>query len=1106
MENVVSRLNGEFAGLARLEAIRWETEFYRAHATFQTQIPEAAQCDLVVGVLRWRLGSPLPGDFPEHLPDGEAYPSGTAYELLTAIEKRKAGGELPDVFVFRYDGGPPSVRIGQSDADEIARQWAALGGFFEKWFRSSQGQFKAAFNSYGSEDDFETQLENLLRKWLSERVAGGKALLWPPTKGSPFRGLGVFGALHAPVFFGRAADIRRATDLWREAGERGTPFLLIVGASGSGKSSLGRAGLIPRLTTPGVVKNVDLWRVAALRPADSPAGPFQALAEALFERADDLPAEEAGRGAALPEIAEGDARTPADLAAVLAHADAAAIKPMLNALERIGARAGASEKSGRALRCDLVLLVDQLDELFAPSLAEATRLSFARLLAGLAGTGRVWLIATLRADLYAALLEAPALKGLKEAGATYDLAPPGAAELAEIVRAPAEAAGLTFDADPASGERLDERLLREADRPDMLPLLQLALSRLWEARESRGETIVLPFAAFDRLGGVKGIVDAAGETALAGLSEAEQSKLAPLIRLVAEVTHGAGLTARAAPFSQATPDAESKKLVEALVAARLLTLSGEGGAASLRLAHQRVLSDWARAQKIVGDSADFLRVREEIEDARRRWESVGRRNELLIPVGLPLSEAENAAKTFRDEMPAASLAFVEKSARRARLRQRLTAAAAAIFFALALASGLLGFLAHQQKLKADHAAAEARQQSKRAEAARVLAEGRRLQAETARSNAAMRLAGADQLLDSSGKAEQLRACLASTLRLSAQPAPKVSRDYFIGRWHVDQSWGSSDMDWRADGTCHSNNVFNGGLHPLDLKNDVCTWQFEPRGDERFVITYQSKLLGDNYPKKLYFKTVNPTRIHNTDMNYDAFRIICPEQELAMDRREIDRLRKLADASPGDPKAQRALAGGVDTLGEALAGRGDGNGALGQFAESLNIRRKILEGAPDNVEWRRDLALVYDRIGATHLTLDRNAEALEAFQASLAIRQKLYQADRGGFTAQHDLAQSQESVAATLMRLDKDHTRALNAYVQALRLRVGLANANLDNAQIQLELVRCLYLVSLAADKTVAIEALNKAADILARLERDQILPPEMSNWPKAVRVEIEKRR
>src|SRR5262249_36973965 len=147
----------------------------------------------------------------------------------------------------------------------------------------------------------------------------------------PFCGLAAFGSKHSPVFFGRSHDTTRAVDLWRETGNRGSPYLLVVGASGSGKSSLVRAGVIPRMTTPGVIKEVDVWRIAVRRRGDSPAGPFAALATALMQDEASLPKEEEGRGPALPEIGQGDSKTPAELAAVLHHADAAvAITPIVN--------------------------------------------------------------------------------------------------------------------------------------------------------------------------------------------------------------------------------------------------------------------------------------------------------------------------------------------------------------------------------------------------------------------------------------------------------------------------------------------------------------------------------------------------------------------------------------------------------------------------------------------------------------------------------------------------------------------------------------------------------------------------------------------------------
>jgi hypothetical protein len=421
--NVISRLNGEFAGHARLVPVLFEDRHYQAYDTFQRQIDSPVDCEMVVAILKWRIGTRLPDSFPR-MAGGEPYPSGTAYEILAAVERRQKGAPLPDVYVFRFESLGPSAAADDPRREEILDQWVALKAFVARWFFTRDEGFKAAFNSYKSEDDFEAQLETLLRKWLADKVADGRVARWPAIKGSPFRGLAVFGAKHAPVFFGRAADIRKAIDAWREKAARGAPFLLVVGASGAGKSSLARAGLLPRLTTPGVVADVDIWRSCVFRPGDSPEGPFAALAAALLAREADLPREEEGRGPALPEIAEGDYNTASTLAAALAHADAGAVRVILNALDRLDARSKAAGRYQRDPVCALALLVDQLDEIFAPSVSPRTREAFAALLAQLTATRRVWIVATLRADLYQETLGVESLKRLKDAGATYDLAPP----------------------------------------------------------------------------------------------------------------------------------------------------------------------------------------------------------------------------------------------------------------------------------------------------------------------------------------------------------------------------------------------------------------------------------------------------------------------------------------------------------------------------------------------------------------------------------------------------------------------------------------------------------------------------------------------------------
>jgi conflict system STAND superfamily ATPase len=195
--------------------------------------------------------------------------------------------------------------------------------------------------------------------------------------------------------------------------------------------------------------------VALRRPTDQREGPFTALAAALIQSAADLPKEEEGRGPALPEIAEGDSKTPAELARLLTHSDVqVAVKPILNALERVGAQDQYRERQQNVQRCNLVLLIDQLDEIFAPSMDPAVRESFVVLLAAFVATGRVWVVTTLRADLYEPLLREPRLKELKEKGVSFDLAAPGPVETAEIVRRPAEAAGLVYEKNVTKGNLL----------------------------------------------------------------------------------------------------------------------------------------------------------------------------------------------------------------------------------------------------------------------------------------------------------------------------------------------------------------------------------------------------------------------------------------------------------------------------------------------------------------------------------------------------------------------------------------------------------------------------------------------------------------------------
>ncbi len=351
VQAVTAKLNREYEGLVRFETVLWEEHFYTADKSFQPQIPEAVASDIVMSIFWTRVGTELPADFPR-MPNGKPYPSGTAYELLTALDASKAKG-VPDVYVFRKTADAILPMADSERRRQAHTQLEALEAFWSEWFKSEKGEFKAAFQNFPSTDAFEQQTELLLRQWLESRGLLGPRIAWPKEKGSPFPGLAPFEAEHAAVFFGRARVIDEARRRLAAAAERGTAFLLIVGASGSGKSSLARAGLIPRLTTPGVVASVDLWRVARMKPGEGQAGPLTALATALL--APD----------ALPELAHGDYPTAASLADNLRRGGTASVQPISSALARVAEAAQRERHADQPPKPALVLLVDQFEELFA---------------------------------------------------------------------------------------------------------------------------------------------------------------------------------------------------------------------------------------------------------------------------------------------------------------------------------------------------------------------------------------------------------------------------------------------------------------------------------------------------------------------------------------------------------------------------------------------------------------------------------------------------------------------------------------------------------------------------------------------------------------------
>jgi hypothetical protein len=306
----------------------------------------------------------------------------------------------------------------------------------------------------------------------------------------PYRGLRPFREEDEPFFFGRAVFTETlAAMLARQ------PFVAVVGASGSGKSSVVLAGLIPRLRRG---EGGFVWDVVTLVPTDRP---LASLAAAL------LPSLQ-------PDLSEVDRLAEVNkLAAHLADGSVA----LRDVIARVLQKQKGTDR--------LLLFVDQWEELYTLCCPDdETRRTFIVQLLEAAAAGPVRVVLTMRGDFFGRALADRALSDeLQDAVVT--IGPMTRGELAETIVKPAEAVGLAFEAG------LAETILDDVgDEPGSLPLLEFLLEALW--KERRGG--LLPYDAYHRLGRVPGaIAHRADEVFERGLSEAErQAAQRLLIRMV----------------------------------------------------------------------------------------------------------------------------------------------------------------------------------------------------------------------------------------------------------------------------------------------------------------------------------------------------------------------------------------------------------------------------------------------------------------------------------------------------------------------------------------------------------------------------------------------
>lgn len=407
----------------------------------------------------------------------------------------------------------------------------------------------------------------------------------PLIQGRPYPGLRAFRPNEADRFFGRDDEVAALVDRLLVHGHR---FVALIGASGSGKSSLVYAGLIPKL---GQLAAGARWRTVTVIPGKQ-RDSFQSLATALEQQFPD-PAWQ------IDDLAQRLRDDPAQIGLVADEALA---------------------DTGTGTQ--LLLFIDQFEELFSSKVDDATRAAMFALLAAAAACPLLRVVISMRADFYAQWPQDEAATRLLRDG-HFPVAVPGLAALAKMIEGPAEAAGLRFDP-----PQLVQRILDDTGKePGALALAEFALAKLYDQAQGGPMTE----AAYLKIGRVFGAIDGMAKMALAKAEQAlarsgavldveAWSRLFVAIASVEDRGTDLAVVRRRAAASELPGPVLT--LVQHLVSERLLvaTAGTSDQPAQYEVGHEAVFSHWQRFKDWYADHAGHLATRRQAERAAAEWD------------------------------------------------------------------------------------------------------------------------------------------------------------------------------------------------------------------------------------------------------------------------------------------------------------------------------------------------------------------------------------------------------------------------------------------------------------------------------------------------------
>ncbi len=905
----------------------------------------------------------------------------------------------------------------------------------------------------------------------------------------PYRGLQPFREEDAGFFCGRLSFTEKLV----AAVEAGS-FVAVVGASGSGKSSVVRAGLIPALRHRSSQRKAQghVWDMVAMRPLEQP---LHSLATCL------LPLLE-------PDMDEVDRLIRAEkLSASILAGDV----KLRAVVERVLEKQPGTDR--------LLLVVDQWEELYTLCRDDGAARAFVDQLLDASTGSRLSVVITLRGDFFGHALGDRRLSDRLQNG-MVTIGPMTRDELRAAIVEPAKKVKLRFE------DGLDTRILSDlGEEPGNLPLLEFLLTELWHRR--RGSMLL--HEAYGAIGGVRRAIAEHADRAFGKLSAHEQEAARwALMQLVAP---GEGALDSRRRALLGSLDATEREVVTKLAQDRLLvTRRDEAGQDIVEIGHEALIREWGRLRGWLNEDREFLRVLIRLDEQAALWYEERQPNDLLLRARRRLAEAEELLKARPRAVSPALRVFLDASLKAERERQeaeqnvererlantlrmaRRTRNAAVIVSVLfAVASIAAGFALYKES------------EAKRAEA---VAKQNALVAER---NAQVALKSATDLVVKVGEhvdTSEITSRLARDMLKAAEQtlakleemrgAPDFTKAQILLLTSLSDVYTHLGATGEALERARKGKALVDQLaDPIDRQRALFLTCFrigDALADQGYLdnalVEYRIALDGANFVSAR-IPDGPVSRGHVSFMHNKVGDILRVQgfQRAAMAEYEksLAVMRDLAREKPGHPGQLRSLAAALNRVGDGLRAQGNHDAALDPYLEALAIYRGLAERNRVNASLLSNYATSISNIGNVYRLLGDFDRAMQEFQESLRIRREMAQRDLSNATWQNLLSFVYIRIGETLS--DKaDFDGALAEYRKALNIRQKLADSDPKNALRQSNLASTLSKIGDVQvgkhDPATALAEYRKAFGILDKLAQttDGKFKPERDLFATRIRL------